>query len=91
MSDDQLRHGSQDDDVSGIIDNEVADNIIAHEEPVLNSRPKRDRKQNVRYSPHEYDLSSVSLKPGETKLMLSSIFVQPSSGKLMKKMMNGRK
>ena len=63
---------------SGLIDKE------------LSSRPKRDRKQNVRYSSQEYDLSTVSLKPGTAKLKLSSICVQPKSGKLKKKMINRR-
>ena len=86
MSDDQIRHDSQGDEGSGIVENEMTENTVINEEPVLNSRPKRDRKQNVRYSSHEYDLSAVSMNPGTAKLKLSSIFVQPKSGsgKLMK-------
>ena len=44
MSDDQMRHNSQGDEVGdiGIIENEVTDNIITNENPVLNDRPRRD-------------------------------------------------
>ena len=84
MSDHQIRHDSQGDEGSGIVENEMTENTVINEEPVLNSRPKRDRKQNVRYSSHEYDLSAVSINPGTAKLTLSSIYVQPKSGKLMK-------
>ena len=84
MSDDQRRHDSQGDEGSSIVESEMMDNTVINEEPVLNSRPKRDRKQNVRYSSHEYDLSAVSMNPGTAKLKLSSISVQPKSGKLMK-------
>ena len=88
MSDDQMRHNSQGDEVGdiGIIENEVTDNIITNENPVLNGRPKRERKQNVRYSSQEYDLSAVTMNPGSPKLKLSSIYVQ---SKLMKKMKKG--
>ena len=89
MSDDQL-HDSQGEEVGGITENEVTDDIVANVDPLLKSRPKRDRKQNVRYSSQEYDLSAVSLKPGTAKLKLSSIGVQPKSGKLTKKMINRR-
>ena len=90
MSDDQTRHDSQADEVEGVFENEVTDNIVRNEDPVLNSRPRRDRKQNVRYSSQEYDLSTVSMNPGTVKLKLSGIYVQPKSGKLMKKMMSRR-
>ena len=78
MPADQIKHNSQGDEVGdiGIIDNEVTDNIITNENPVLNGRPKRDRKQNVRYSSQEYDLSAVTMNPGTPKLKLSSIYVQ---------------
>ena len=89
MSDAQGRYDSQGDEVGAIIENEVTDNVATAEDPVPNSRPKRDRKQNVRYSSQEYDLSEVSMNPGKAKLKLSSIYVQPKSGKL-KKMMNKR-
>ena len=89
MSDDQISHDSQGDEVGGIIDNGVTDNTVTNEVPVSNGRPKRDRKQNVRYSSREYDLSAVSMSPGTVKLKLSSIYIQPKSGKL-KKMINRR-
>ena len=76
--------------MEGVIENEVVDNIIGNDDPVLNSRPRRDRKQNVRYSSQEYDLSAVSMNPGIVKLQLSGIYVQPRSEKLMKKMINRR-
>ena len=85
VTDDQIRHDSQGDEGIGFVENEVTDNTVTNEDPVLISRPKRDRKQNVRYSSHEYDLSSVSMNPGTAKLKLSSIYVQPKSGKLTKK------
>ena len=88
MSDDQISNDSQGDEVGGIIDNGVTDNTVTNEVPVSNGRPKRDRKQNVRYSSEEYDLSAVSLNPRTAKLKLSSIFVQSKSGKLMKKPKN---
>ena len=44
-------------------------------------RPKRDRKQNVRYSSEEYDLSAV----GIAKLKLFGIYVQPNAGQLTQK------
>ena len=86
MSEDQIRHNSQGDAVGeiGTIENEVSDNIVTNEDPVLNGRPRRDRKQNVRYSSREYDLSAVSMSPGTVKLKLSSIYIQPKSGKLKK-------
>ena len=87
---DQIRHDSQSNEGGDTIENGVRD-IITREDPVLNDRPKRDRKQNVRYSSQEYDLSSVTHNPGKEKLMLSSIYVQTSSGKLMKKNINKRK
>ena len=92
MSNDQIGHDNQNDEVGGIIGNEVIDvidDIVTNEDPVLNGRPKRDRKQNVRYSSQEYDLSAVSV-PGHSKLTLSSIFVQPNAGKLMKDRTNRR-
>ena len=90
MTDDQLRHDIQGDEVGGTAENEVTDNTIVHDDPVLNGRPKRDRKQNVRYSSEEYDLSKISSYPDKSKLTLSSIFVQQSTGKLMKKRTNSR-
>ena len=90
MSDDQIRHDNQGDEVGGIIENEVSDNIVTSGSPVMNSRPKRDRKQNVRYSSEEYDLSAVTVNPGTAKLKLSSIYVQPKSWKLTRKLMNRR-
>ena len=92
MSNDQIGHDNQNDEVDGNIGNEVIDvidDIVTNEDPVLNGRPKRDRKQNVRYSSKEYDLSAVSV-PGNSKLTLSSIFVQPNAGKLMKERTNRR-
>ena len=53
---------------------------------VLNGRPRRDRKQNVRYSSQEYDLSAVTMNPGTPKFKLSSIYVQSKPARLMKKM-----
>ena len=44
-----------------------------------NGRPKRDRRQNVRYSSEEYDLSKVSTR---ATLKLSGIYVQPKAVKL---------
>ena len=88
MSDDQVRHDSPCDEVGVIMENEVNDNIVTNENPVLNGRPKRDRKQNVRYSSQEYDLSAVSMNPGVPKLKLSSIYVQSKSEKSMMKMKN---
>ena len=90
MSDDQIRHDSRGDEVEGVIENEVTDNIVGNDDPVLNSRPRRDRKQNVRYSSQEYDLSTVSMNPGTVKLHLSGIYVQPKPEKLMKKMIGRR-
>ena len=69
MSADHIRHDNQGDEVGGIIENEVSDSIVSNNEPVQNGRPKRDRKQNVRYSSQEYDLSAVSV-PGNSKLTL---------------------
>ena len=89
MPEDQIGHDSQGDEVGDIIVNEVTDDIITNENPVLSGRPKRDRKQNVRYSSQEYDLSAVSMSPGTVKLKLSSIYIQPKSGKL-KKIINRR-
>ena len=77
---DQVRHDGQGNEGIDTIENGIRE-TITHEDPVLNSRPKRDRKQNVRYSSQEYDLSSVTLNPGKVNLMLSSIYVQPSYGK----------
>ena len=71
--------------MEGVIENEVVDNIIGNDDPVPNSRPRRDRKQNVRYSPQEYDLSTVSMNPGTVKLQLSGIYVQPRLEGLKKK------
>ena len=88
MSDDQISHDSQGDEVGGIIDNGVTDNTVTNEVPVSNGRPKRDRKQNVRYNSEEYDLSAVSLNPRTSKFRLSSIFVQSKSRELMKKTKN---
>ena len=89
MSVDQVRHDNQGDEVGGIIQNEVSD-IVSNDDPVQNGRPKRNRKQNVKYSSQEYDLSNISIHPGTPNLKLSSIYVQQKSGKLMKKMMNQR-
>ena len=88
VPEDQIRFDSQGNEDGGTIENEMTDNIITHDDLVLNGRPKRDRKQNVRYSSQEYDLSSMTLNPGKVKLTLSSIYIQPSSGKLMKKILN---
>ena len=81
---------SQANEVGGFIENEVSDNIVTSGNTVLNSRPKRDRKQNVRYSSEEYDLSAVTVNPGTAKLKLSSIYVQLKSKKLTKKLIDRR-
>ena len=85
-----INQDSQGDEVGSIIENEVTDNTITHDDPVMYGRPKRDRKQNVRYSSEEYDLSKISSYPDKSKLTLSSIIVQQSTGKLMKKRTNSR-
>ena len=79
---------TQDVEVGGTLETEGTDNIVMREDPgpVLNSRPKRDRKQNVRYSSQEYDLTSLSITPGKARFTLSRISIQPKSGKLLKKM-----
>ena len=85
VSDDQITDDNRGDEVEGVIENEVVDNIIGNDDPVPNSRPRRDRKQNVRYSPQEYDLSTVSMNPGTVKLQLSGIYVRPRLEELKKK------
>ena len=86
VTNDQIIRDNQGEE-PGMINDVINDGIedrTEQEEPVHSNRPRRDRKQNVRYSSQEYDLSAVSLNPGKVKLTLSSIYVQPSSGKLMK-------
>ena len=92
MTEEQNLHDSQDVEVGGTLETEGTDDIVMSEDPgpVLNSRPKRDRKQNVRYSSQEYDLTSLSISPGEARLTLSRISIQPQSGKLMKKLIKGK-
>ena len=90
LTEDQISHENQGEEQSGINDmmNDRNDDMIVQPERLQNDRPKRDRRQNVRYSPEEYDLSEVSTNTGKSKLILSSIFVQPKDGKLMKKRTN---
>ena len=46
------------------------------------NRPKRDRKQNVRYSSEEYDLSAVSSGVGMARMKLSGIYAHSNAGQL---------
>ena len=57
--------------------------VPAHTES--DSRPKRNRKQNIRYNPEEYDLSVISSQVGMGKLTLSGIYVHPKAGNLKQK------
>ena len=67
--------------------NEIVEDVVIQPESAQNIRPKRDRKQNVRYSSQEYDLSAVSNSFGGLKLTLSGVYVQSQAGKLKNKMM----
>ena len=46
------------------------------------SRPKRDRKRNVRYNSEEYDLSAVSSGVGLARMKLSGIHAHSNAGQL---------
>ena len=95
---DQTRHVNEGEvEVTNDVMYDLADDMAKQTDEVPNSRPKRDRKQNVRYSSEEYDLSAVSgsYRRG-ARLTLSGIYVQPDAGKLrsggksMKKRTNRR-
>ena len=53
----------------------------AHPDTAENGRPKRDRKQNIRYNSEDYDLSVVSSQVGMGKFTLYGIYVHPEAGK----------
>ena len=55
------------------------------------NRPKRDRKQNVRYSSEEYDLSAVSSGVGMARMRLSGIYVHSNAGQLTQRSRKIRK
>ena len=63
--------------------NEIVEDVVIQPDPPKNIRPKRDRKENVRYSSQEYDLSAVFNSFGGLKLTLSGVYVQKQ--KMMKK------
>ena len=81
---DQSRHINEGDaEVTNDVMNEIADDTAKQTDQASNNRPRRDRKQNVRYSSEEYDLSAVSgsYRRG-ARLTLSGVYVQPGAGKL---------
>ena len=46
------------------------------------SRPKRDRKRNVRYNSEEYDLSALSSGVGMARMKLSGIYAHSNAAQL---------
>ena len=70
--------------------NMIDDMGVVQTEQIQNTRPKRDRRQNVRYSSQEYDLSVVSSVPERSKhgkFTLSGVYVKPEAEKQLKKNM----
>ena len=64
-----------DDRNSGVMDEDTVQTP-----PAPNIRPRRELKENVRYSSLEYHLSEVSNNCAKTKLVLSSQYVHPKAG-----------
>ena len=96
---DQTRHVNEGDvGVTNDVMNEIADDMARQTDQIPKNRPRRDRKQNVRYSSEEYDLSAVSGRYRRgARLTLSGIYVQPeaeklkNAGQLIRKRTNKRK
>ena len=80
----QIRHVNEGAvEITNDVMNEVAGDMAKQTDQALDNRPRRDRKQNVRYSSEEYDLSAVSTgRYREARLTLSGIYIQPEAGKL---------
>ena len=78
-------HTIENEDDSEEITSEEVHDIPAHPDTAGNGRPKRDRKQNIRYTSEEYDLSVVSSQVRVGKFTLSGIYVHPEAGNLKQK------